>query len=103
MPEGPTKSAFSHPPKAEQLADVTIGTSEAALDEKGRTVRPMRRGRWRQTTSAAPQAPGAVLAGVLLLALLAAACTSGDGDGQGATAATAPATSAAPATTSTPT
>jgi hypothetical protein len=51
-------------------------------------------------TSAALQTPGALLAGVLLLALLAAACTSGDGDGQSASAATASTTSAAPATTS---
>ena len=67
------------------------------------TVRPMRRGPWRQMTSGALQAPGAVLAGVLLLALLAAACTSGDGDGRNATAATVPTTSAAPAATSAPT
>ncbi len=67
------------------------------------TVRPMRGGPWRQMTSGALQAPWAVLAGVLLLALLAAACTSGDGDGGSATAATARTTSAAPATTSAPT
>jgi hypothetical protein len=66
-------------------------------------VRPMRRGPWRQMTSDALQARGALLAGVSLLALLAAACTSGGGDGRSATAATAPTTSAAPATTSAPT
>jgi hypothetical protein len=49
------------------------------------------------------QGPGVLLAGaplaaVLLLALLAGACTSGDGDGQGPAAARSP-TSAPPATT----
>jgi hypothetical protein len=63
----------------------------------------MQRERWRQMTSCSLRAPGALLAGVLLLALVAAACTSSDGDGRSTTAATAPATSAAPATTSVPT
>src|SRR6266498_5975499 len=82
---------------------VTVKRTRRHQMRRAWTVRPMRRGPWRQMTSGALQAPGAVLAGVLLLALLAAACTSGDGDGRNATAATVPTTSAAPAATSAPT
>jgi len=97
------KSVFLGLAGGEQLMGVTVKTNEAASDERAWTVRPMRGGPWRQMTSGALQAPWAVLAGVLLLALLAAACTSGDGNRGSATGTTARTTSAAPATTSAPT